>query len=111
MKKRVNKVASARGGAVTASRSPAKAAALKALHARMRGKRIHIGPSRERETALADLHALLERARQRGVISIRKCATDLRVSDRTVRRWLAGVDWPPTTAVRAVREWVARHQP
>lgn len=84
--------------------SRAKARALSLLHASRRGVRQH-PDTRERQTVLADVLALL-RTPQRGVVSIRALADYCRVSDRTVRRWLSGEDWPPATQVRAMAEWV-----
>ncbi len=99
----------AKGGSVTAAQSTAKAAALRALHASRRGKRQH-PDTRERETVLGEALALL-RTPMRGVVSIRVLAEHCRVSDRTVRRWLSGEDWPPPTALRRIAEWARRHRP
>lgn len=95
------------GGKVTAAESEAKAAALKALHASRRGKRVH-PDTRERETVLAEVQRIL-RVPERSVVSIRALATNCRVSDRTLRRWLSGEDWPPATQVRRLAQWSRQH--
>lgn len=43
---------------------------------------------------------------RRGEISYRALAADLGVSDRTVRRWLAGEDRPPAELQEAAEQWV-----
>lgn len=99
------------GGSVTAAQSPAKAAALAALHAARRGqRRTTAGAAREREVTLADLAAAI-REPVRGVASIRVVAAYCGVSDRTVRRWLTGEDWPPATQIRRLRGWLRQLRP
>jgi hypothetical protein len=93
------------GGAVTAAESPKKAKALRDLHASRRGVR-HRPDTRDRETVLTDVIAAL-RNPMRGVRSIRAVAAHCRVSDRTVRRWLSGEDWPPPTQIRRMQQWLA----
>lgn len=76
--------------------TPTKAAALAALHAGRRGKPVNPEPPK----AWA---ALRKRLRKRkGVVgapakdglSIKAAATEIGVSDRTLRRWLAGTHRP-----------------
>lgn len=99
------------GGSVTAAQSPAKAAALAALHAACRGqRRTTAGAAREREVTLADLAAAI-REPVRGVASIRVVAAYCGVSDRTVRRWLTGEDWPPASQIRRMRAWLRQLRP
>lgn len=93
--------AASRGGL---SKSPAKLAALSRLHAARRGRR-QSASSRERDTVLAEVLAAA-REPERGVRSIRVVAAWCRVSDRTVRRWLTGEDWPPAQQVRRMRQWL-----
>ena len=83
----------------------ARRASLRALHASRRGRR-KSAPSAEREDTLERVRRLLENP-ARGVRSIRAVARSVGVSDRAVRRWLAGEDWPGMRYVRAMREWVA----
>lgn len=91
------------GGRATAKTSKAKAAALKALHAAQRGVRQRPA-SPEREAILGEVHAAVATpARGR---SVRALAAHLRKSDRTVRRWLSGEDWPTATHLRAMRSWL-----
>lgn len=100
------RIAAGRKGGLV--RSAAKNRALKSLHASRRGVRQHTGSERDRATVLGDLAAVL-REPVRGVRSIRVLADHLRVSDRTVRRWLTGEDWPPPTQLRRIKSWLGGH--
>jgi len=99
-------IAGAKGGSV---QTRAKSRALAALHRKRRGLRIHVSPSRDRESTLTELASVV-RHPIRGR-SIRAVAEHLRVSDRTIRRWLQGIDWPPVMALRAIRAWCAANNP
>lgn len=100
------RIAGRLGGSVTAAESPAKAAALAALHAALRGRRrSSAATGREREVTLAELASAI-REPVRGVASLRVVAEYCGVSDRTVRRWLAGEDWPPASQIRRIRSWL-----
>lgn len=98
-----NRELAAKGGR---SRSAAKLVAVQALIERRRGVRLHAA-SREREAILSDLAAAV-RTPVRGVCSIRCAATACSVSDRTVRRWLSGEDWPTPLALRRLAAWLRR---
>lgn len=84
---------SAKGGA---ARTEAKAKALAALHASRSGRPVNPPPPK----ALASLRRHLRRrkgvvgARADDGLSITAAAVELGVSDRTLRRWLAGADRP-----------------
>lgn len=67
-----------------------------------RGRRAHPRPPRGLLRALA---RALEQP-ERGSVSIRAAAEACRVSDRTVRRWLAGEDWPAPVSARRLERWV-----
>lgn len=63
-----------------------------------RGKRRSDLSERERETVLATIRGASETE------SLRSIARKLHVSDRSVRRWLSGDDWPKDRAlVRRVK--------
>jgi hypothetical protein len=96
-----------KGGRVRASESSAKRRALRRLHNARRGRRINTGgvTDRERETTLCDIMAAV-REPIRGRVSIRAAAAAIRTSDRTVRRWLTGEDWPPSTKIKALQKWL-----
>jgi len=83
----------------------ARRASLRALHASRRGRR-RSAPSAERDEVIERMRRVLE-SPKRGVRSIRAVSRSVGVSDRAVRRWLAGEDWPGMRYVRAMREWVA----
>lgn len=100
---------SSRGGKVTAAESPAKAKALKALHAKRRGVRIH-PDTRERRTTIGELATLLNERHEPGKISIRAVAEFCRVSDRTVRRWLAEKHFPSPPKVRRMQQFLERNK-
>jgi hypothetical protein len=85
-------------------RTERKLAALHALHASRRGKRL------SRASAARD--DVLARARDvlRDPVpgrSARALAAWCGVSDMTVRRWLAGDDWPGMEQVKRIAVWVA----
>jgi hypothetical protein len=84
--------------------SPARLRALRALHASRTGRR-QSRRARERDSVLADLAAAVRSPDYHGR-SIKACARYLKVSDRTVRRWLTGEDWPRMTEVRRVAQWL-----
>lgn len=98
-----NRQLAAKGGR---SRSKAKLAAVRALHAKRRGVRVH-PDTRERETVLGELAAAV-RVPRPGVVSIRQAARSCSVTDRTIRRWLTGEDWPPAIALRRLAAWLRR---
>jgi hypothetical protein len=56
------------------------------------------------------LCALINDRWQMGVISARVLARDLDVSEKTVRRWMAGEDRPIPEMQEAVRQWIAEHR-
>lgn len=98
--------ACAAAGSTTAAQSRAKRKALRALHRSRRGKRIN-DTGRERDNTLAIL-ATLVREPVPGIRSIRSAAAAISVSDRSVRRWLAGQHWPSITHLRALRAWARK---
>jgi hypothetical protein len=102
----------AMGGRVKAAESEAKAAALVALHASLRGRRTNDpGMSvRQMGALLADVTALLKRRSEPGRISLRALAAHCRVDPRTVGRWLDGVDWPSALMVRRMESWLRRNR-
>jgi hypothetical protein len=57
-----------------------------------------------------DLAALLDSEYKRGVRTPNALARDLGVCERTVRRWLAGVDRPAPDSQEAVRRWLAEQR-
>jgi transcriptional regulator with XRE-family HTH domain len=59
------------------------------------------------KTAVAALQRLLTKHRTPGKISARALAAAIGVSDRTVRRWLAGEDVPSPDFVERINEWMA----
>lgn len=71
-----------------------------------RGKRRR-PDSRERDAVLSDLHTALQ-APKPGVCSARACAAAVGVDSRTVRRWLAGTDWPTPAALARISGWLAQ---
>lgn len=107
MTKEERQLIGAKGGQVTAAQSEAKAAALRALHASRRGKRIH-PDTREREIVLGKVESLV-RDTIYGDRSIRAAAAFCKVSDRSLRRWLAGDHWPAPARLRRLEAWVRRH--
>ena len=85
-------------------RTERKLAALKALHKLRRGKRLS-GASAKRDNVLARARDVL-----RDPVpgrSARALAAWCGVSDMTVRRWLAGDDWPGMDKVSRIAAWVA----
>lgn len=95
--------ASAAGRRGGSRRSNAQAKALEVLHASRRGVRVH--PEGDQSRVLS---AVAEAVRRpvRGIRSVRVLAAHLGVSDRTVRRWLSGEDWPPAEALARMRAWI-----
>lgn len=51
------------------------------------------------------LKMLLDEFRIPGSLSIRGLAARVGVTDRTMRRWLAGEDLPPAEAMATMRQW------
>lgn len=76
--------------------TPAKAAALAAMQSARKGKPVHPEPPK----AWVKLRTKLRRrrgvvgARAEDGLSIKAAAAEIGVSDRTLRRWLAGEDRP-----------------
>jgi hypothetical protein len=99
-----------KGGSVTASQSRAKARALKALHAERRGRRINATglTVRELDTLMGDLATLLRTRWERGRISAKAAARACGVSDRTVHRWLEGIDWPHSRYIWKLQAWMRK---
>jgi hypothetical protein len=89
--------------------TPAKAAALAAMQSARKGKRVHPEPPK----AFARIaKALRKRKGASGLgadngLSVREVAAEIRVSDRTLRRWLAGED-RPAPKYHAAIERIAR---
>ena len=94
--------AGARGGA---KMTQAKRKALAALHDSRRGVRL-APPSRARSRIVAAVRQAVGEP-ERGVRSVRVLAAWCQVSDRTVRRWLSGEDWPPIEQVHAMDQWLS----
>ena len=69
-----------------------------------KGKRRHADGTDRQEIhyLMARLSEYLESNRQAGM-TLRKCAKHLGCSVRTLRRWMAGEDWPPPEAVERLR--------
>lgn len=98
--------AGAKGGSVTAAESPAKAAALAALHKLRRGQPQNPEAPPELDV-LIHLHHRGEHEHgvQRNPHSVAQMARDIGVDNRTLRRWLSGIDRPAQrwhTAIRRV---------
>lgn len=92
------------GGRKKASESRAKAKALTALHKSRRGRRINGKPSRRRDTILAALHqAVLSPEPGRSRYGV---AAYVGVSEKTIRRWLSGEDWPTEAALLKIQGWL-----
>ncbi len=102
--------AGALGGSVTAAESPAKAAALAALHKRRRGQPQNPEPPPELGALSAAYHrGEHEHGVQRNPHSVAQMARDIGADSRTLRRWLAGIDRPAQrwhTAIRRVAKRV-----
>lgn len=90
------------------ARTARKLAALRALYDRRRGVRLH-DPGAQWPATRGQVLRLLDTAHARGSVSIRALAESLRVSDRTLRRWLRGEDYPTAQASAAVARWLKRH--
>lgn len=90
--------------------SPAKKNQLKAIWQARRDVPVNDPgvTNHELRGILADIHTIL-RDPEPGVRSIRRLADECKVSDKTVRRWLAGEDTPPSTAVRVMQQWARKH--
>lgn len=73
-----------------------------------KGRRRHATNERAAKRVLATLAALLKGGPQYGRISRRKLAETIGVSDRTVRRWLAGEDLPAPDSLILLRRWTAQ---
>lgn len=87
------------------SMSPAKRRALRALHSSRRGVRTSGSSSSAAEAVRSGLAAAF-RHPVRGVRSARAAAEALGVSDRTVRRWVSGEDWPDAETCRRIMTWL-----
>lgn len=73
-----------------------------------RGRRRHaVEPSRH-QRVLQQLRTLLDTRARRGVISVRALAEHVRVSDRSVRRWLSEEDIPDARTLQSIDAWVQR---
>ena len=83
--------------------TPAKRAALAALHTARRGRRVHPEaadwPALRRRLAAAVRHPEPGRSR-------RAAAAACGVSDRTLRRWLAAIDLPAPERLPLIRDWL-----
>lgn len=86
--------------------SPARALALARLHRAKRGVRQNVNPGRQR--TLKAVATLLRRHPVPGLVSRRALAAHCQVSDRTLRRWLAGEDWPPRAQLDRLAELTRR---
>lgn len=82
-------------------------AALAALHALRKGRRVNKPGLTEHQlnALLSDVQATV-REPKRGVRSIRQLAHTAGVADKTVRRWLNGRCWPAAKHVNVLRLWV-----
>lgn len=102
----------AKGGSVTAKESPAKARALRRLHRSRRGVRVNtLGVTpKEWRRMLGDIGEVLNRRAQPGRVSRKAIARALKVSDRSVRRWLREIHWPTAKRVRMLARWLAEIQ-
>lgn len=101
-----HKQASSLGGSVTATQSPAKAAALRRLHRARRGIPTNdcgLTP-RDYLRVLGHVHRSLAIP---GGPTVRGLARHLLVSDRTMRRWLQGHDIAPAWAVVRLKAMTA----
>jgi hypothetical protein len=93
------------------AKTPAKLAALEALHEARRGVRVHPLPAKV-SAALVAARLLLDKYAPRGPskplgTSMKAFAADIGVASRTVGRWLSGEDFPAPTYHRAILEWLA----
>lgn len=90
------------------SRSARKLAALRVIHARRRGRRVHTPGMAAGDLArlMARVAAIIRERPERGRTSVRALADYIGVSDRTVRRWIDGVDWPRAGPVRSIMRWI-----
>lgn len=93
--------AGARGGS---RMTEAKQNALAALHAGRKGVR-QARQADSRDRVLEAVRAAVCEP-VRGLRSVRVVAAWCHVSDRTVRRWLSGEDWPPIEQVHAMEHWL-----
>lgn len=89
---------------------------VQAVYQRRRKLNIKAAIPRENDPGLParDVRAILERADKllRGpdlpwFISISRCAADLGVDQRTLRRWLDGRTTPPGIMLRRLQRWIA----
>lgn len=98
------------GGQATAATSPKKARALAALHASRRGQRKNDPGMTAHQLGglLADVAGLVRTQPEPGSVSFRALAAHCKVSDRTVRRWIGGTDWPNAAMTRRLETWIAR---
>ncbi len=102
-----------KGGSVSAAQSPAKAAALAALHESRRGVPVNPMPAKLRR-ALTAAAVLIEahgvNGPERPALgprgSIRAAARSMGVTDRALRRWLAGSHHPAPRYHTPLMEWV-----
>lgn len=75
----------------------------------VRGKRRHADGG-DWSRIRIDLAALFNDAPPRGPITCRGLARVLGVSDRSVRRWVAGEDRPSPTTQEAIRQWITEQR-
>jgi hypothetical protein len=72
------------------------------------GKRRNSVDPEQLAAALAALAVVLDTRYCRGLVSLRALADHLGVSDRSVRRWLSGEDYPPARVLRRIETWTNR---
>lgn len=100
-----------RGGSKTAAESPKKEFALRRLHTKRRGRRVNSpGVSApELRKMMRRLRSILKNT-QPLWISYPVVARHVGVSERTVRRWIVGEDWPSSESVEKLRQWMKQHE-
>jgi hypothetical protein len=91
--------------------SDKKLTALAALHAARRGQRVQQPGLSAHQLALLIRRVAASVAEpQWGRVSKRVLATHCQVSEKTVRRWLEGTDWPSETSVERLQIWIAERR-